>query len=139
VHTDRLSLAPHDRSDLVCLKLYDGQPSYFSIAEMTTPDRCPLLPAMNRIPCDSLDSSDSGLVQTFGTQGAGAGVDAKVHGLLSRPTGTAQVSAALSPSGLVEAVADDMSSSSSSRQRTVPLWTAETLGPCRQAELTTSN
>ena len=128
---------PLDRSDLVCLKLYDGEPSYFSIAETTTPDGCPLQPAMYRIPCDSLDSSDGGLVQTFDTEGGDFIEDrTPVLESIMRCTGCraeclaaspAQVSTVLSPSGLVEAVADDMSSSSLPRQRALPVWTAETL------------
>jgi hypothetical protein len=66
---DRLFLAPDNRFDLVCLKLYRGQPSYFSIAEATTPSGCSFQPAMDRMPGNSLDSSDGRLIQALDTEG----------------------------------------------------------------------
>jgi hypothetical protein len=66
---DRLFPAPNDRSDLVCLKLRDGESLYISIVEATTTAGCFFQPAMNRIPGNSLDSSDGGFVQTFDTEG----------------------------------------------------------------------
>jgi hypothetical protein len=39
---DRLLLAPHDGSDLVGLKFYDGKSVYFQIIEPTTAGGCPL-------------------------------------------------------------------------------------------------
>jgi hypothetical protein len=63
-------LASDDRSDLVCLKLLDGEPIYFSIVEATTPDSGFFQPAMNRIPGNSLDSSNGGFAHPFDAQGS---------------------------------------------------------------------
>jgi hypothetical protein len=63
----RLSLVPDNRLDLVGLKLCRGDPSDFSVAETTTPAGCSFQPAMNCIPGDPFDSSDSRLVQTLDT------------------------------------------------------------------------
>ena len=65
-------IVPYPRDDcshLVGLKLCHGEPFDFSITEATTPVRCSFQPAMHRIPSNSLDSSYSGLVQDFDTEG----------------------------------------------------------------------
>src|SRR5262249_47137686 len=54
-----------DRSDLVGLKFRSREILDFSIIEPTTPAGCSFQPAMNRIPGDSFDSSDGGLVEAF--------------------------------------------------------------------------
>jgi hypothetical protein len=99
------------------LKLYRGKLSYFSITEATTPAGCSFQPTMDRIPGNSLDPSDGGLIQTLDTEKgfirwrAGAGDDNKVFGLSSRTScrKSRTVAATLSPSCLVEAMSKDLS------------------------------
>ena len=62
---DRVLLAPDDRADLVCLKLHDDKSRCPSIVEATTGAGGPLQPAINRIPGESLHSSDRRLIQPF--------------------------------------------------------------------------
>jgi hypothetical protein len=47
------------------LKLRDGEPIYFSIVEVTTPGGCSFKPAMNRIPSNSFDPTDSRFAHAF--------------------------------------------------------------------------
>jgi hypothetical protein len=132
----RLFLAPDDRSDLVCLKLYRGEPSYLSITEATTAASCLFQPAMNRIPGNSFDSSDSRLVHTLDTESGdfikrGVSVlESIIRGPVCRgerlPTSLALVTTTLSPPGLVEAVANDDSEVTFSRKWAVLVGTAET-------------
>ena len=92
---------------------------------------------MNRIPGDSLDSSDGRLVQAFDTESGdfikgGAPVLESIIGCPGcraecLPTSPALVATTLPPPGRVEAVANDGSGSGFSRARAVPVWTAETL------------
>jgi hypothetical protein len=51
-------LAADDRANLVCLKLLDGEGSDFSIVDPTTKTGCLFGPASNRIPRNSLYSSN---------------------------------------------------------------------------------
>ena len=114
---DRLLLASDDRSDLIGLKFYRREPSYFSIIEPTTPGGCSFQPTMNRIPGDSLDSSDGGLVQAFDTErgdfikGRATVLESIIRCAGCRaeclPTSLALVATTLSPPGLVEAMAND--------------------------------
>jgi len=53
---DRLLLTPDDGSDLVGLKLRDGEPRYFLIVKATTTAACSFQPAIDSVPGDSLDS-----------------------------------------------------------------------------------
>jgi hypothetical protein len=67
---DRLLLAAADRFDLVGLKLRHGKSRCPSIAEATTGAGGPFRPAINRIPGNSLDSSDGRLIQPFDAESA---------------------------------------------------------------------
>ena len=62
---DRLVLAANNCANLVCLKLGNGDASYFSIIESTTRVGCFFEPASNGIPADSLYSGDCGLIQSL--------------------------------------------------------------------------
>jgi len=134
---DRLLLAPHDGSDLVGLKFYDGKSVYFQIIEPTTAGGCPLQPAMNSVPADSVDSSNGRLVEAFDTEGGdsikrGAAVLESIIRRASRrgkglPTSLTLVPTTLSPPRRVEAVADDGPDVALFRGRAVLLGTAETL------------
>jgi hypothetical protein len=53
---DRMFFVADDRAHLVCLKLLDGEGSYFSIVEPTTKMGCLFEPASNGIPSNSLYS-----------------------------------------------------------------------------------
>jgi len=55
---DRMFFVADDRANLVCLKLLDGEGSYFSIVEPTTKMGCLFEPASNGIPRNSLYSSN---------------------------------------------------------------------------------
>jgi hypothetical protein len=65
---DRVFLAADDRPNLVCLKLHNGERSYFSIVEPTTNIGCLFEPAIGGIPGDPLYSGDRRLVQAFDAQ-----------------------------------------------------------------------
>src|SRR5262249_41161523 len=65
---DQLFLAADNRSHLIGLRFYHGETSYFSIVEPTTLGGCSPQPTMHRIPCNSLDSRDGGLIQALGTE-----------------------------------------------------------------------
>jgi hypothetical protein len=132
-----LSLAADHRSDLVGLKFRSREILDFSVIEPTAPYGRSFQLTMSCIPGNSFDPSDGGLVQTFDTEGGnfikrGAAVlksmirstGWQAEGLPANPT---QVATTLPPPGLVEAVADDLTNSSLSRQRTLPVWTTETL------------
>ena len=81
----------------------------------------PFEPAIDRIPGDSLDSCDGGLVKAFDAEGGDLveGRAAMLQSMVRRPgvgaeslaASPASVSTALSELGLVEAVADDPSGS----------------------------
>jgi hypothetical protein len=58
-------LAVDDASDLICLKLRDGESSCFSIIMPTAQVGCLLEPAMDGIPGDALCPSDRRLVQAL--------------------------------------------------------------------------
>ena len=92
---------------------------------------------MDRIPGDSLDSSDGGLTMTFNTEGGdlikpGATV---LESIIRCPvcraerlsTSPATVSTPFPPGCLVEAVENDGSGVGFSQQRVLPVWAAETL------------
>ena len=130
-------LASDDRFDFVCLKLRNGEALYCSIVEATTPGGCSFQPAMDRIPGNSLDSSDGRFVHTFDAQSrdfieSGPPVlksmvgctSVRAEGLPARP---ALESTTLPTPGLVETVTDNASCSGFSRPRASPVWTAETL------------
>ena len=134
---DGLLLTTDERANLVGLKFLDGQSSDRSIVESMTGVGGPFEPAIDRVPGDSLDARNSGLVQAFDAEGSdfvegraamlesmirGAGVGAE--GLAASP---ASVSTALPVLGLVEAVAHDPSRSGFSGQRASPVCTTETL------------
>jgi hypothetical protein len=134
---DRLFLASDDCFDFVCLKLYHRESFYFSVVETTAPGSCSFQPAMNRIPGDSLDSSNGRLVQTLDAEG-GDFIKGSVPVLESiircpgrraecLPTSSALVATTLPAPSRVEAVANDGSDVASSRGRTMLVGTAETL------------
>ena len=136
-YPDRLLLATDDRANLVGLQLLDGQARNASIIESMTGVGGPFKPAIDRMPGDSLDSCDGGLVQAFDAEG-GDLVEGRAAMLLSmvrRPgvgaeslaASPASVSTTLSPFRPVEAVADDPSSGCFSRQWAFPVCAAETL------------
>jgi hypothetical protein len=58
-------LVSDDRLELICLKLHDGECSYFSIVESTTKGGGLFEPAIAGIPGYPLYSRDSGLVQAL--------------------------------------------------------------------------
>jgi hypothetical protein len=62
---DRMFFVSDDRLKLVCLKLHDGECSYFSIIEPTTKGGGLFEPAIDGIPGYPLYSRDSGLVQAL--------------------------------------------------------------------------
>src|SRR5262249_39647203 len=126
---------PDDRFNLVCLKLYRGEPSYFSIAEATTPASCSFQPAMDCVPGDLLPSSDGRLIQAFDTEAGdfiepGATV---LESIIRCPVCRAErlaaslalVATTLCRLGPVEAVAND--GSVFHRPRAMSVGTAETL------------
>jgi hypothetical protein len=133
----RLFLASHDRFDFVCLQLRDREPIYSSIVEATTPIGCSCKPAMDRIPGNSLDPSDSRFAHAFDAQSrdfikSGAPVLESIIGCPGRrakclPTRSALVATTFPPPSLVETVTDNASCSGFSRPRASPVWTAETL------------
>jgi hypothetical protein len=55
----------NDRSNLICLKLCDGDSRNFPIAKSATTGNCFFQPAMNGIPSDSLYPSYSRFVQAL--------------------------------------------------------------------------
>src|SRR4030095_4052528 len=130
-------LASDDRFDFVCLKLCDGEPIYFSIVEATTPGGCSFKPAMNRIPGNSLDPSDSRFAHALDAQSrdfikSGAPVLESIIGQPGRraeclPTSSALVATTLSPPSPIETMTDNASCRGFSRPRASPVWTAETL------------
>jgi hypothetical protein len=61
--------AADDASNLICLKLGEGESSRFSIVKPTAQARCLLEPAMDGIPGDALYSSDRRLIQTLNAEG----------------------------------------------------------------------
>jgi hypothetical protein len=134
---DRLFPAPDDRSDLVCLNLHHRESFYFSIIETTTAAGCLFQPTMNRIPGNSLDSSNGGLDETFDTEGGhfikgGATVlESVIQCSGGRAeclsTSPALVATTLPRPSRVKAVANDGSDVAFSRGRAVPIGTAETL------------
>jgi hypothetical protein len=100
------------------LKLYRGKLSYFSITEATTPAGCSFQPTMDRIPGNSLDPSDGGLIQTLDTEKGFIKGGAPVLETIIRCSGSRAetscrksrtVAATLSPSCLVEAMSKDLS------------------------------
>ena len=92
---------------------------------------------MDRIPSDSLDSSDGRLIQALDTERGdfikgGATVLESIIGCPGcraerLPTSSALVATTLPPPSRVEAVANDGSDVAFSRGRAVPVGTAETL------------
>ena len=92
---------------------------------------------MDRIPSDSLDTSNGRFAHAFDAQSrdfikSGGPVLESIIGCPDRraeslPTSPALVATTLSPPSLVETVTDDASGSGFSRPRAPPVWTAETL------------
>ena len=119
------------------MKLHHRESFYFSVVETTAPDPSSFQPAMNRIPRNSLDSSNGGFAHPFDAQGSdfikgGATVLESIIGHPGRgaeglPTSPALVATTLSPPSPVETVTDNASCSGFSRPRASPVWTAETL------------
>jgi hypothetical protein len=119
------------------LKLLDGQSCDFAIVELMTRFGGPCEPAINRIPGDSLDASDSGLVQAFDAEGGNLvegratmlepmvrRLGGRAEGLAASP---ASVSTTPSPFRPVEAVADDSSRSGFSGRRASTVCATEVL------------
>jgi hypothetical protein len=116
---DQMFFVSDNRLKLVCLKLHDGECSYFSIVEPTTKGGCLFKPAIDGIPGDPLYSGDSRLVQTLDAE-CGNFIEGRATVLESivRRTGfraecfsatPAQISTTLRRASLVEAVANDAS------------------------------
>ena len=92
---------------------------------------------MNRIPGDSLDSSDGRLIEAFDTEGGHFIKECApmLESIIGCPGGRAKspstspalVATTLSPSSPVETVTDNVSCSGFSRPRASPVWTAQTL------------
>jgi hypothetical protein len=132
-----LLLATDDRSDLVGLKFRSREILDFSVIEPTTPAGCSFQPAMNCIPRDSFDSSDSGFVEAFHAESryfikSGATVLQPIIRCPARraeclATRLAPVATSLSAPSPVEAVTNDSSSVIFSRGRAVLVGTVETL------------
>ena len=94
------------------------------MTEATTPDSRSFQPTMDRVPSNSLDPSDGGLVQTFNTEGGDLikGASPVLESMIRcpdcraerLPASRATVATALSPSSRVEAMANDGSGVTSS-------------------------
>ena len=92
---------------------------------------------MDRVPGNSLDSSDGRLIQAFDAErrnfikGGSPVLESMIRCTSCRaerlPTSLALVATTLPPPGLVEAVGDDVSGSGFSQRRALAAWTAETL------------
>jgi hypothetical protein len=134
---DWLFFAPDDRLDFVCLKFYNREPIYLLIVEATTPDGCSFKPPMNRIPADSLDSSDGRLIEAFDTEGGDFIKECgpMLESIIGCPGGRAKgpstspalVATTLPRPSPVETVANDRSGTGIFRGRTVPVGTGEIL------------
>ena len=116
----------NDRTNLICLKLRDGDSRYFPIVKPATKGSYFFQPVMNGIPGDSLYTSYSRFVQALDAERGDliescatvlepmvgrAGIRAEC---LS--ANLASVAMTLSPLGFVESVANDVSGSGFSRQ-----------------------
>jgi len=114
---DLLVFASDDCSDLVGLKFRDGKALNFLTTKSATAGSCSFQPTMNRIPGDTLDSSNSRFVHTLDTEGGDSVKrgppmvesiircpDCRAERLSTNPT---LIATMLSPSGLVEAVSND--------------------------------
>jgi hypothetical protein len=125
-----------DRANLVCLKLGNGDASYFSIIESTTGGGCLFEPAIDSVPGDSLYPSNRRLAQSLDAESRNlikghttvlesivgcAGIGAE-----SFAASAATISPPLPPLGFVESVADNVSETGFSRQWEFPVWAAET-------------
>jgi len=64
---DGLFLVVDDSANLICLKLWDGDPIYRLIIEAATRGSCLLQPMSYRVPRDSLNPRDCGLIHTLNT------------------------------------------------------------------------
>ena len=126
-----------DRANLVCLKLGNGDASYFSIIESTTSGGCLFEPAIDSVPGDSLYASNRGPVQSLDAESGNliescttvlesmvgrAGIGAE-----SFAASAATISTTPPPLGFVESVANNVSGPGYSRVRASLVWTAETL------------
>jgi hypothetical protein len=130
-------LASDHRSDLINMKFPDGESFDFSMAEPTTAASCSFQPTMNCIPSNALGSSEGRFVPAFDAKSCDAVKDrATVLESMIRcagcraerlPASPASVSTTLPPSGLVETVADDLSTGGLPRQGALAIATAETL------------
>ena len=67
---DGLELTTDERANLVGLNLLDGQSSDRSIVESMAGVGGPFEPAIDRVPGDSLDARNGGLVQAFDAEGS---------------------------------------------------------------------
>src|SRR5262249_37615523 len=107
------------------------------IVKATTATGCFFQPAMDRIPGNSLNSSDGRLIETFDTEEGDfiKGGETVLESVVRCPdcraerlsTSLALVATTLSPLSRIEAVANDGSDIAFSRGRTVPVGTTETL------------
>ena len=132
-----LLLTTDERANLVGLKFLDGQSSDCSIVESMTGVGGPFEPAIDRVPGDSLDARNGGLVQAFDAEGGDfvEGRATMLESMVRRPgvgaeglaASPASVPTTPSPFRPVEAVTDDSSGSGISRQRAFPVYAAETL------------
>jgi hypothetical protein len=119
------------------LEFHSRESLNFSITKPPAAGACLLQPAMNRIPGNSFDSSDGGLVEAFHAESGhfikgGATV---VKSVIRRPDCRAECLSAsltqeattLSPPGPIEPMANDGSCTTVFRGRAVRIGTAETL------------
>ncbi|HEY6270544.1 MAG TPA: hypothetical protein VIX19_00950 [Terriglobales bacterium] len=141
---DLLLLPSDDRSDLIGLKLHDGEAFYFSMIEPSTAGRGSFQPTMNGVPADPVDSSDGGLVEAFDAESgnrikcATTVLESVISCSDSRAerlsTSLALVATMLSPPGLLETVSNDGSRSvlfavgTTETLHTSTLWRAEVIG-----------
>jgi hypothetical protein len=136
-HPDRLILAAKNCANLVCLKLGNGESRHCGIIEPTTRVGGLFEPAIDGIPADSLYSSNCGFVQAFDAEAGDLvkGCATMLEPIVGRahiqaeglPANPAPISATLSPSGFVEAVADEVSGTGFPRQWALRVRTSETL------------
>jgi hypothetical protein len=126
-----------ESTNLICLKLRDGDPIYFLIVETATRGGGLFEPAIDGIPSNSLYPGNRGLVQSLNAEigniieSCASALDSMVGcsgiGAESFAASAATISTTTPALGFVESVADDVSESDFSRQRTFPVWAAEAL------------
>jgi hypothetical protein len=132
---DLLVFASDDCSDLVGLKFRDGKALNFLMTKAATAGSCSFQPTMNRIPSDSLDSSNSRLIEAFDTEGGDSVKRGPpmVESIIRCPVCRAErlstnptlIATTLSPPSPIEAVANDDSQTAFSGARAVRVGTAQ--------------